>query len=178
MIFLAAPDDDFVENIKFEGDENKGGSKLVIIIMILNTLIVIGALVYFIVFYQGAVIQVKTDSAAVENSEKKPEKDPSKMGVIIEMEPFVVNLNDSSSAKYLRVGITVEVEDGVTEAEILDKKVKIKDTILTFLSSLSVADTVGLEGKSSIKEGLINRINNVVAKGKVKNVYFTEFVVQ
>lgn len=178
MIFLAAPDDNFVENIKFEGDDNKGGSKLVIIIMVLNTLIVIGALVYFIVFYQGAVVQVKTAPDATESGEQKAEDNPSKMGVVIEMEPFVVNLNDPSSAKYLRVGITIEVDDSVTEAEMLEKKVKIKDTILTFLSSLSVADTVGLEGKASIKEGLINRINNVVAKGKVKNVYFTEFVVQ
>jgi len=35
-----------------------------------------------------------------------------------------------------------------------------------------------MKGKSRLKDELVNKINDVLADGQIKNIFFTDFVVQ
>ncbi len=94
------------------------------------------------------------------------------------LEKFVVNLNDPGGKQYLH--ITIELESTVNGfAEELNSKMpQIKDAILIILSSKSLSDVQGMDGKITLRKELITEINKVLNTTKIRNLYFTEFVIQ
>jgi flagellar basal body-associated protein FliL len=50
--------------------------------------------------------------------------------------------------------------------------------LLTLFASKSFADIRNPQGKSVLREEIVNRLNTVLDEDAVKAVYFTEFIVQ
>lgn len=94
------------------------------------------------------------------------------------LEPFVVNLADPMGRRYLKANMDVEVTDGDVAAELNAAMPKIKDALLLLLSSKSFADISSMDKKIELKNEIVDRLNLIIGKAKVRNVYFTEFVVQ
>lgn len=100
--------------------------------------------------------------------------------VICPLDPFIVNLMDKSGMgkRYLKVTMKLEVgsED---DKELLEEHTpQIRDTVLLLLSSLTFKDINSIDGKLELKQSLLSRINRVLGDGRVKTIYFSEFVVQ
>ena len=98
--------------------------------------------------------------------------------VTIKFDSFIVNLNDLGGRRMLKLTMSVPAESQELADEINAKMDPLKDTILTLLSSLQSDDISGIEGKDRLKRQMINRINVNLNRGKVKNLYLLEFVVQ
>jgi flagellar FliL protein len=92
-------------------------------------------------------------------------------------EPFIVNLTNTAGRSYLKVTINIEMDSGSID-EAKDRNAQIRDSIITLLSSKSYADVGSVSGKYQLRDEIAARINLILAKGKVKSVYFTEFVIQ
>ncbi|CRF47642.1 Flagellar biosynthesis protein FliL, partial [Helicobacter heilmannii] len=58
------------------------------------------------------------------------------------------------------------------------KETAIKDTIIEILSSKSIEEISTLKGKNKLKEEIRNNINSFLIDGYVKNIFFTDFVIQ
>jgi flagellar FliL protein len=99
-------------------------------------------------------------------------------GPVTSFDPFVVNLDEPGTSRYLKVTLQVELESPDV-AEAVDKsKQLIRDTILSHLSGLHVKDTLGAEAKDKIRTELMARVEKVIGKNKIKRMFFQEFVVQ
>ena len=96
----------------------------------------------------------------------------------IEFKPFIVNLNDAGGKRFLKLSMSVEADTPDLATEINSKMPLFQDTILLLLSSLSYDDIATLDGKMRLRNQMLNRINTQLTSGKVKNIYFSEFVVQ
>ncbi|MDR1922296.1 MAG: flagellar basal body-associated FliL family protein [Candidatus Adiutrix sp.] len=96
----------------------------------------------------------------------------------IEFKPFVVNLNDGSGRRFLKMTMSLEAETPELANEINTKMPQFRDTILLLLSSLSYDDIATLDGKMRLRNQMLNRINIQLTSGKIRNIYFSEFVVQ
>ena len=96
----------------------------------------------------------------------------------IEFKPFIVNLNDVGGRRMLKLTMSVEAETQDLADEINAKMPQFRDTILLLLSSIQSDDVSGLDGKQRLKNQMINRINPSLTKGKIRNLYFSEMVVQ
>jgi flagellar basal body-associated protein FliL len=95
------------------------------------------------------------------------------------LDAFVVNLNEPGSARYLKTAVEIEVDDQKTVDALVRAKPAVRDEALRYLSNLSVADTQGEAAKAKIQGELITRMDKVLGGGgRVRNLYFTEFVVQ
>ena len=55
---------------------------------------------------------------------------------------------------------------------------QLRDGILLLLSSKSMEEIQGIEGKIALRSELVMRVNQILKQGKVRNLYFTEFVIQ
>lgn len=100
------------------------------------------------------------------------------VGPLVDLDAFLVNLNEEKASRYLRTKIQLEVEDQLT-ADLLERaKPILRSELLAYLSSLTVADTLGSEAKSKITQEVLNRVNARVGENKAKRLFFTEFVVQ
>ena len=101
------------------------------------------------------------------------------LGKLVPIQSFIVNLNEPRSTRYLKVTLTVELADESAEQDLRDRHDLVRDRVLTSLSGLTIDDVRGAETKETIRQLLVARINDALAsQDAVKNVLFTEFVVQ
>jgi flagellar FliL protein len=111
--------------------------------------------------------EVKGDQAA----------QPAKIGPIIDLDPFIVNLADPEP-RFLKLTIKVEVDGLSAKAEIGERIPQIRDAVLILLSSKESQTIKPTAGKLQLRDEILQRINALLATGQAKNAYFTEFVVQ
>lgn len=100
------------------------------------------------------------------------------VGAIWPMEPFVVNIRDEGSDKYLKIIIELDISDKNYIQELNQLKPKLRDSILDLLTSKSYKDIVDISGKQRLREEIMMRLNSFLTGGKIVKVYFTDFVVQ
>ncbi len=115
------------------------------------------------------------DQAATEDP-AKPQ--PPAIGEILPLEPFVVNLADPKGKRYLKVKIEIELEDPLALEKATKVTPKLRDMVIVMLTSLGFEEVMTPEGKIRIRDELLVRFNQIMRPDRVKNIYFTEFVVQ
>ena len=99
-------------------------------------------------------------------------------GYIVTMDPFIINLSDPSVVTYLKITVNLEVENEIMNAEIQTRTPQIRDAVLMLLTSKTADDVKDTGGKLKLQDEMVSRINHFLTTGKVKAVYFTEFVMQ
>jgi flagellar basal body-associated protein FliL len=117
-------------------------------------------------------------SAHGEPHSAEPSPKPQPPPPVVALEPFVVNLNEEGSTRYLKTTFELELQSEKVQPLLLEKKRAVRDEMLRYLSSLSVADTLGEANKTKIQEQMVTRATKVLGKDAVTHVFFTEFVVQ
>ena len=116
---------------------------------------------------------------AKKGEEKKEKSDiVSQVGVMVDLGVFTVNLADRQAEVYARIAITMEVSDEKVKAEVDKRLPIIKDAVIDVISSKTSDFVKSPEGRESLRLELIRRINVILVEGGVRNIYFTEFVVQ
>lgn len=93
-------------------------------------------------------------------------------------QPFIVNLVTQSGRRYLKTSITLELSNDKLQNEITVKSAILQDTINEILSSKSIEEIVTSKGKERLKGEIASRINEFLADGFIKSIFFTEFVIQ
>jgi flagellar FliL protein len=107
------------------------------------------------------------------------------------LEPLLVNLADAGGSSYLRVALTLRVADaadkrgtkangekGKDEKGIEDAVAAVRDTVLTVLGRQTADGLLGADGKEHLKAELKSALAEHNADLKVKDVFFTDFLVQ
>ncbi|MBI5328547.1 MAG: flagellar basal body-associated FliL family protein [Deltaproteobacteria bacterium] len=176
----------------------KSSNKLLLIIIGVLVLIILVGGGFFVFSKMGGgkdkaadaetTAEEKSGHEADKKSEKKSEKkdtnakkeDKSGQGGKVELmalDPFIVNLQDSTGTRYLKVTINLDLETAAME-EAKAKTAQIKDAIIILLSSKGYADVGSIQGKYQLRDEIVARVNQTLTKGKLKSVYFTEFVIQ
>ena len=89
----------------------------------------------------------------------------------------VVNLN-GEARRYVRVGVSLGVVAEKDAKEIEEHKSQLLDLLISILSAADVETLMSDEGKTELKEEILERMHADLKLEKVKRVYFTEFVVQ
>lgn len=97
---------------------------------------------------------------------------------IFALEPFIVNLQDNSGTRYLKLTVNLELPPGSSLDELTTQSTQIRDSLIILLSSKSYSDIGTVEGKYQMRDEIIARVNQYLANTKVKTAYFTEFVIQ
>jgi flagellar FliL protein len=100
------------------------------------------------------------------------------VGVMVPLEPFMVNLARTKGSRILKVTVTLELNNPAVQPEVEDNRQKIMDSILVLLSSKTFEDVYSIQGKFKLKDEITTRVNRFLAIGHVKEVYFSEFLIQ
>jgi flagellar FliL protein len=100
---------------------------------------------------------------------------------VLPLEPFVVNLADKDAARYLRIKISLMVDDKSKTKELEENQalqLKVRDVILQTLTAKTSRDLINEEGKNKLREEIRDKIGVYFRTPKVTEVMFTEFVIQ
>jgi flagellar FliL protein len=99
-------------------------------------------------------------------------------GPLLALESMVTNLADPDSDRYLKVSMQVRVTGEAAKAEVEAYLVPVRNQILLYLSSLTIADTSGADNKREIQKKVKRLANEAMPSSRITQVYFTEFVIQ
>lgn len=98
-------------------------------------------------------------------------------GPVIALDPFVVNLDEPGTSRYLKLTLQLELAPKAEEALSKNKEL-VRDTILSHLSGLHLKDTLGAEAKEKLRQELVAKITKLVGPDKVRRIFFQDFMVQ
>jgi flagellar FliL protein len=155
-----------------EGVQPQKGSKNLIIGVVAVVVLMGGAWAY--VHFTSA-----GDEEAGGAAQAKEVGNPGEVGEFIPLKSFVVNLNAERSNRYLKVTLQLEMAQEGMQEEVTKRIPLIRHKVITYLTGLDVGDVRGAETKDVIRKKLVERVNKAFGvEGIVRNVLFTEFVVQ
>jgi flagellar protein FliL len=108
---------------------------------------------------------------------------PLTVPVFFPLEPMTVNLqSDDGQQHYLRIGLTLKLNDPRVQQELTDHMPEVRSRVLLALSNKHPEDLAPLDGKRALATELKTLIQQPTDKGAspvvVEDVLFTEFVVQ
>lgn len=112
---------------------------------------------------------------------REKEKELGEEGATINFEPFLVNLADKDASRYVKTSIRLlvsnkEAAETIAKGETLMPRMR--DTILTILSTKTADEITRNEGKEKLKKEILERVNEYLPAEGAEEVFFTDFVVQ
>jgi flagellar protein FliL len=122
--------------------------------------------------------------------ENKEVKDPAKqvpvpdlnqqadIGPQVNIEEFIVNIISGDTSHYVKASLTVELTNEEVKGEVEKRMPQVRDAILLLIGNKTFEELQDLQGKKQLKAEITSKINSFLKSGKVKAVYFTNFVVQ
>ena len=72
----------------------------------------------------------------------------------------------------------LELGDPELEDEINKRMPQVRDSILMILPSKRFEDISTIQGKTALRDQILETINGFLGQGKITNIFFKEFVVQ
>ncbi len=115
-------------------------------------------------------------NASVQDDSKGSPEHP--VGPIFSLETFIVNLADKGGNRYLRVTMDLELGNSEMESEVNQRLPQVRNSILMILPTKRFDDISTVQGKTTLRDEIMETINAYLLKGKITNIYFKEFVVQ
>lgn len=160
------------------GDASKKGGMGMIIIIALVVLVLLGGGIgaYFMFF--SASPEEEAEPKTQEEQVEETIQQSGMPGTMFPIESFIVNLAGSEGKRFLKVTIDLELNKEEAAEEVKTRLPQVKDSILVLLSSKTFEEVYTVQGKFKLRDEIISRTNSFLKTGKVKNIYFTEFVIQ
>ncbi len=100
------------------------------------------------------------------------------LGPIFSLDTFIVNLADKGGTRYLRVTMDLELGNSDLEDELHKRLPQVRDSLLMILPSKRFEDISTVQGKTALRDEMLEALNGYLGQGKITNIYFKEFVVQ
>jgi flagellar protein FliL len=175
-----------VMEVEGEGEgqsPTKGKRKLLIIIAVVAVLALVGAGVMFSGILGGKKGEEKDTEPTEEQSAEAgdpnaPAAGPAKP-VYYELPEFLVNLTSTTNKpSFLKMSVTLELRDAKAVEVVEANKPRIMDAFNTYLREVRAQDMAGSAGIFRLRGELMARINRTVEEGLVKDILFSEIIIQ
>ena len=172
-------------------------STLTMVLTLVNTLVSVGMLVILFISFQHQKQQPSVSDISIhsgteseggehgkaeegkkgESEKAHPDKAIPNAGKIVTLEQFTVNLSTpgATNPKFVRVNISLEVQNDETEAEVNSKVPQVRNAIIDLFNSKRPADLATVEGRDYLKQEIKAALDGFLLSGKIKGVFFTSF---
>ncbi len=123
----------------------------------------------------GFFILTKSDSTT--QAAAPPPEPPG----IMDMEPFLVNISDEGGDRFAKLDLRLAIRPGSEVDSMKDDtllQAKIRDRVLTLITSKSFQELVGPVGKEALRRELKAHLSPLLEEGEIDEVLFADFVVQ
>lgn len=146
---------------------------LLYIAAVLVLIIVSGSVAYVIARRVGATPVTEKTSPMLETKEKPLS--------YFNLESFSVNTSDRDEAHFVKLTLELGYQREGTasseiQAELVQRRPELRDLVIQALGSKSYHQLLGEENRRQLREDIKEKINQVLQKGQIEKVVFTEFV--
>jgi len=150
------------------------------VLLWLGVILIQCGLAYFIISRMIPHPEVKTSEKPQINinKEKKEKKDRGEVGKFYVIEDVIVNPAGTLGQRFVNITLGLECEETALLKELGQRDVQIRDAIIGILVTKRIDQLDDLEDKEQLKKEILEKLNSIVTKGKIKNVYFSNFILQ
>lgn len=174
----------------------KSGNKVLPIILVVNTLLLTGVLVFVMKRPSAQAAAGKgehaehAEKAKGEHGEKGEGSehgsgegehagaDPDGPGPTLRLDGFIVQVRSADGDRYAHLTVEIEVGSEGDKKAFEARMPRIRDTIIGYLSDRTEDELRGSEGLGQMKEALIKKVDEIVPGHKVHGLFTTEFIIQ
>jgi len=150
-----------------EEPKEKGKRKIILLVL---SLIILGMVAYI------SYLQIIGPLMAKRAEAQKKSPQPVEM---YHFERLMTNPADSMGRRFIVISMAAEL-DSPKKKELLEelenKKSQLQHTLIEILSSKIVEDLETKKGE--LRKDILDKLNETLVTGKLKEIYFTEFVIQ
>lgn len=151
------------------------------IILIIAAVLLLVGLVAGGYFYLSKVLDA--ESASEEQAEDSKHEKTAEPDVYYDLaSPLIVDFPAGSSAKVIKVSLTILVQGQANVAVLKKHEPMIRNNLLMAISAIGAEKAKTTEGKQELRALMLTEIGKVMemmaGKNTVKDVYFTDFVMQ
>lgn len=179
-----------------------GGNKIMPIILVANTLMIAGVLI-FVMKRPSAQASAGGKEAAAEHGEKgekheksghgeegeKGEKGEGKSGEhgeaegegpgpVLKLETFIVQIRAPEGDRYAHLTLELELGSEGDKKYFETRMPRIRDATIGYLSDRTEDELRGSEGLGVVKEALLKKLNEIVPGNRIRALFITEFIIQ
>jgi flagellar FliL protein len=130
----------------------RGTKKLLIMIAAGLALVLAlgGGVVYYLKLRAAHAAAAALDDENAPEHASAPKIDPKNAPIYLPLDPFVVNLADKDADRYAQIGITLELDTGVSGEQIKAYMPAIRNSILMVLANKTGRELMSREGKEQL----------------------------
>jgi flagellar FliL protein len=161
-----------------EEKPKKTGQILILLFAVLN-LAVVGGGAYFAYAATLGWQAPKITEESLEKDLASKADDEKFAPYIFTMDKFTVNLGGEPK-RTIRIEVSLQMlgKEGFEEIMTPDSRAKARDKIVSVLNEKTFTDLESIQGKLFLKDTIAMEVNSVLKDGVVKDVFFSDFVVQ
>lgn len=156
--------------------EPKSKKKLFIIIGAALLVLIIGGVLAWFFLFKPEPEPENTDPGSEVPIPKV--SDETSIGPMVDIKEFIVNIISEDERHYVKAALTVELSSETVQEEFNLRLPQVRDAILLLVGNKTYEELQDLQGKKQLKAELIHKLNSILKSGRVKAIYFTDFVVQ
>lgn len=180
------------EEAKTAEPQVKGPSKTPLLLALVNTVAILGALfavVYTKVLYKRPPITESGErvklSNAIESGAKLVKAESSLNLGVVAFDPINATIasdpgspGESSRVRYANINFSLEIKDKKKIAKVEAIKVQFLDTLLSILGRKQFSDLTTVQGRYVLRSEMISAANKLLKEDLVTNVFFIHYMIQ
>ena len=100
------------------------------------------------------------------------------IGEIYTIDNIIVNPAGSGGERFVKTSVALELGEAKLDQELSKRDVQLRDILIGIFSSKTIEELTNSAKREDLREEVKQRINSLLVGGKIKNVYFTDLVIQ
>lgn len=91
---------------------------------------------------------------------------------------LIVNPAGTGGMRYLLTSVGIEVTNEKAFAEIQSKEIIVNDILISILSNKTLEELSDVSKRKDLRREIARKVDDILTQGKVRNVYFSKFIIQ
>lgn len=97
---------------------------------------------------------------------------------VMVIKDIIVNPAGTNGTRFLLTTVGLEIPTPELKLELEAKEVQTRDILNTILTSKGLDELTAPQFKEQLRKEILEKLNSTLTKGKIKNIYFSKFIIQ
>lgn len=97
---------------------------------------------------------------------------------VMVIKDIIVNPAGTNGTRFLLTTVGLEIPTAELKVELEAKEVQTRDILNTILTSKGLDELTAPQFKEQLRKEILEKLNSTLTKGKIKNIYFSKFIIQ
>jgi len=97
---------------------------------------------------------------------------------VMVIKDIIVNPAGTNGTRFLLTTVGMEIPSPELKLELEAKEIQTRDILNTILTSKGLEELTVPQYKELLRKEILEKLNSTLTKGKIKNIYFSKFIIQ